>query len=139
MAKINEVTIFTDGSCAGNPGPGGCGIVFLAANHEREMSVPITTITTNNQAELHAILTALSELKWPCTVRIHTDSKLAVGWLTGQMRRKQPEIADICAQIDQVIQTKQHDVAFTHIPRTQNHRADRLAKAATQQATTAHI
>ena len=72
MAPL-KVVIFTDGSCRGNPGPGGWGAILTAGANEREIwgGEPATT---NNRMELTAAIEALDALKRPCHVELHTDS-----------------------------------------------------------------
>ncbi len=80
----NKVTIYTDGACSGNPGPGGWGAVLVSDKHEKELSGGEEN-TTNNRMELTAVISALSALKRPCDVTVYTDSKYVVdaiekGW-----------------------------------------------------------
>ena len=81
---MKEVTIYTDGACSGNPGPGGWGAVLIYKGHEKEISGGEAQ-TTNNRMELTAVISALSALKEPCTVELYSDSKyvidaLSKGW-----------------------------------------------------------
>jgi ribonuclease HI len=69
-----EVTIFTDGACSGNPGPGGWGAILISGAHEREICGG-EPATTNNRMELMAAIQALETLKRPCKVELHTDSQ----------------------------------------------------------------
>ncbi|HEV2364191.1 MAG TPA: ribonuclease HI [Caulobacteraceae bacterium] len=68
-----KVVIFTDGACRGNPGPGGWGAVLLSGDYEKELFGG-EAATTNNRMELTAAIEALSALKRPCRVELHTDS-----------------------------------------------------------------
>ncbi|MEM8994420.1 MAG: RNase H family protein, partial [Acidobacteriota bacterium] len=79
-----EVTIYTDGAAAPNPGPGGYGVVLLFGEHRKELSSGYR-LTTNNRMELLAVIVGLEALKRPCRVRIFSDSKYVVraveqGW-----------------------------------------------------------
>ncbi len=82
----DEVVIYTDGACSGNPGPGGYGIVLISGSHRKEISGGFR-LTTNNRMELLAAIIALEALKRNGTVvRLHTDSQYLVnavnkGWL----------------------------------------------------------
>ncbi|MEO8125022.1 MAG: RNase H family protein, partial [Burkholderiales bacterium] len=67
------MTIYTDGACKGNPGPGGWGAWLSADGHEKELCGG-EKLTTNNRMELTAVIEALASLKRDCTVTIHTDS-----------------------------------------------------------------
>ncbi len=84
------VTIYTDGACRGNPGPGGWGAILISGAHERELCGGERT-TTNNRMELMAAIQALEALKKPCRVELHTDSQyLRTGiteWLAGWKAR----------------------------------------------------
>ena len=88
---MKTVTIYTDGACSGNPGPGGWGAILEWQGHEKELSGGEAQ-TTNNRMELTAVLTALSLLKEPCTVELYSDSKYVVdaidkGWLYGWQKK----------------------------------------------------
>ena len=76
-----EVVIYTDGSCRGNPGPGGWGAVLMFGEHEREIWGG-EAATTNNRMELTAAIEALSALTRPCRVELHTDSKYVQSGIT---------------------------------------------------------
>ncbi|MEC9403660.1 MAG: RNase H family protein, partial [Pseudomonadota bacterium] len=69
----NRVTIYTDGACSGNPGPGGWGVILRFGEHEKELSGGESE-TTNNRMELMAAIEALNALKRPCAVDLYTDS-----------------------------------------------------------------
>jgi ribonuclease HI len=82
----DEVIIYTDGACSGNPGPGGFGVVLLSGRHRKEISEGFR-LTTNNRMELLAAITGLEALKRDgTTVTLYTDSQYLVnavnnGWL----------------------------------------------------------
>ena len=78
---MKEVTIYTDGACSGNPGPGGWGAILRYKSVEREMSGGEAQ-TTNNRMELLGVITALQALKEPCIVELWSDSKYVVDALT---------------------------------------------------------
>ncbi|SHI87871.1 ribonuclease HI [Rubritalea squalenifaciens DSM 18772] len=83
----HKVTIYTDGSSRGNPGPGGYGVVMMAAGRRKELSGGYKR-TTNNRMELMAAIVALEALKQPCEVSLHSDSKYVIdamtkGWVFG--------------------------------------------------------
>lgn len=71
---MDKVEIFTDGACKGNPGRGGWGALLIAGGHKKEMFGGEMN-TTNNRMELKAVIEALSALKRPCNVIVHTDSQ----------------------------------------------------------------
>ncbi len=85
------VEIFSDGACSGNPGPGGFGAILRCDGREKEISGG-EPHTTNNRMELLGVITALEALKYPCEVRVTTDSKYVVdgiskGWAVGWKKR----------------------------------------------------
>ncbi|MBO4913671.1 MAG: ribonuclease HI [Oscillospiraceae bacterium] len=78
---MKTVTIYTDGACSGNPGPGGWGAVLRYGAHEKEISGGAAE-TTNNRMELTAVIEALRLLKEPCAVELYSDSKYVIDALT---------------------------------------------------------
>ena len=84
---MKQVTIYTDGACSGNPGPGGWGALLLYKDTVRELSGG-EEHTTNNRMELLGAISALSALKEPCEIELYTDSQYIAnainkGWLSG--------------------------------------------------------
>jgi ribonuclease HI len=82
--ELKEVTIYTDGACSGNPGPGGWGIVMMYGEQSKQFS-GAERHTTNNRMELIAAIEALKKLKEPCKVKLYSDSAYLVncfeqGW-----------------------------------------------------------
>jgi ribonuclease HI len=71
---MDTITIYTDGACKGNPGPGGWGAWLSAGGHEKELWGG-EALTTNNRMELTAVIQALAALKRPSAVAVHTDSQ----------------------------------------------------------------
>ena len=139
---MKTVTIYTDGACSGNPGPGGWGAILEWQGHEKELSGGEAQ-TTNNRMELTAVLTALRLLKEPCTVELHSDSKYVVdaidkGWLYGWQKRgwikadKKPVLnVDLWQQLLPLL--ARHDVHLHwvkgHAENEKNNRCDQLAVA----------
>ena len=78
---MKQVTIYTDGACSGNPGPGGWGAVLQYNGREKELSGGEAQ-TTNNRMELSGVIAALEALKEPCAVDLYSDSKYVVDALT---------------------------------------------------------
>lgn len=81
---MREVTLYTDGACSGNPGPGGFGVVLLSGGHRKELCGGYRR-TTNNRMELLAVIKGLEALKERCSVTLYSDSKYVVdalvkGW-----------------------------------------------------------
>ena len=88
---MKQVTIYTDGACSGNPGPGGWGAILMYREKTLEIS-GYEAHTTNNRMELMAPIQALSRLKEPCDVRLYSDSAYLVnafekGWLDNWQRK----------------------------------------------------
>ena len=78
---MKTVTIYTDGACSGNPGPGGWGAVLLYGEHQKELSGGAPS-TTNNRMELTGAIEALSLLKEPCVVDLWSDSRYVIDGLS---------------------------------------------------------
>ena len=87
---MKEVTIYADGACKGNPGPGGWGAVLTYKEHRKEISGSQGS-ATNQQMELTAAIQALSALKEPCQVKVYSDSQYLVKgmseWIKGWVER----------------------------------------------------
>ena len=88
---MKEVTIYTDGACSGNPGPGGWGAILMYKEKKLELS-GYEAHTTNNRMELLAPIQALSRLKEPCEVKVYSDSAYLVNafnqrWLDNWQKR----------------------------------------------------
>ena len=88
---MKQVTIYTDGACSGNPGPGGWGAILQYGPHTKEMSGGEAN-TTNNRMELTGVIRALQTLKEPCAVDLYSDSKYVIdalekGWAKGWRAR----------------------------------------------------
>ena len=82
---MEDVIIYTDGACSGNPGPGGWGSILMYKNEKKEISGG-NKDTTNNIMEITAVIEALKLLKFPCSVKIYSDSSYVVncfkqGWI----------------------------------------------------------
>lgn len=135
------VTIYTDGACSGNPGPGGWGTIIRYQGHERELA-GCEPMTTNNRMELRAVIEGLRALKRSCVVDVYTDSTYvkdgiekwlpawkARGWKTAD--RKPVKNQDLWQELD--AQVARHQVRFHwvkgHAGHDMNERADALARA----------
>jgi ribonuclease HI len=141
-----KVTIFTDGACSGNPGPGGYGAVLIAKGHRKEI-VGGEAMTTNNRMELMAAIAALEALKRPSPVELHTDSQyLRLGitqWLEGWKRNgwrtaaRQPvKNDDLWRRLDEAASRHRIDWRWVkgHAGHDENERADELAREGLVQA-----
>ena len=136
------VEIFSDGACSGNPGPGGYGAILRCEGREKELSGG-EPHTTNNRMELTGVIEALSALKFPCKVRVTTDSKYVVdgitkGWAAGWRKRgwkksdgKPALNSDLWEKLLALLEV--HEVEFCwikgHAGHEENERCDRLAVA----------
>ena len=81
-----SVSIWTDGACSGNPGPGGWGAILRYGEREKELNGG-EALTTNNRMELTAAIEALRSLNRPCEVILHTDSQYLRGGVTGWINK----------------------------------------------------
>jgi len=135
------VTIYTDGACSGNPGPGGWGCILMYKEHYREYSGYVPD-TTNNQMELLAAIKALEQLKFPCTVDLYSDSKYLVNgmnqWLTNWKRNnwrttlgavKNKELWERLDELNSIHTIRWHYVQG-HASNQYNNRCDQLATGA---------
>ena len=139
---MKKVTIYSDGACSGNPGPGGYGTILVYGNVEKELSEGFES-TTNNRMELLGAIAGLEALKEPCSVRIVSDSKylcdaINQGWLENWKSRgwkkadKSPALnPDLWEKLLTLLE--RHDVTFVwvkgHDGHPYNERCDRLATA----------
>jgi len=78
---MKKITIYADGSCSGNPGPGGWGALLIYEKHVKELSGG-SPQTTNNIMELTGVIEALKSLKEPCQIEIYSDSKYVIQGIT---------------------------------------------------------
>lgn len=139
---FKHIEIFTDGSCLGNPGPGGYGAILRYKQYEKEFSAGYQ-LTTNNRMELMAAIIALEALKDPCEVVISTDSKYVregitrwvhnwkkCGWKTAY--KKVIKNKDLWQRLDQAIQP--HILYWNwikgHAGHSENEICDKLARHA---------
>lgn len=142
---LKEVEIYTDGACSGNPGPGGWGVVLLYDSHRRELSGG-EKHTTNQRMEMSAAIEGLKALKYPCRVKLYSDSAYLVnafnqkwierweknGWKTA---RKTPvENRDLWEELFAL--TRVHQVSWVKVPghsgNKENERCDELAREAAE-------
>jgi ribonuclease HI len=139
---LDKVSIYTDGACRGNPGPGGWGAILFYGEREKELYGGESQ-TTNNRMELMAAISALEALKRPCEVTLTTDSEYVrkgiTEWLQAWKRRgwktadKKPvKNQDLWERLDRAAAT--HQVRWEwikgHSGHSENERADALANRA---------
>ena len=136
---MKEVTIYTDGACSGNPGPGGWAAILIYGKHEKELSGGEEE-TTNNRMELSGVIAALGALTERCSVTLYTDSQYierAVnehwldGWKKRGWRRKDGPVKnlELWQELDRLL--GEHSVAVRwvkgHAENEYNNRCDALA------------
>ena len=142
MSELSLVEIFTDGSCRGNPGPGGWAALIRSGSRELELSGG-EPLTTNNRMELMAEIKALEALKKPCRVKLHTDSiyvrdgitRWIHGWLRNGWRtadKKPVKNTELWQQLLDAIGSHRVDWHWVkgHSGHPENDRVDALACAA---------
>ena len=139
---MKKISIYTDGACSGNPGPGGWGAVLLYGDKKKELSGGEGD-TTNNRMELMAVIQALEALREPCEVDLYTDSQYIVnaiekgwvyawkkkGWIKSDKKpAKNPDLWEHLLKL-----LKHHKVVFHwvkgHSDNAYNNRCDELAVA----------
>ena len=136
---MKKITIYTDGACSGNPGPGGWGALLIYDDHQKEIMEGAFE-TTNNRMELTAAIEALNVLKQPCAIILHTDSTYVKdgitkwiqnwknnGWRTAA--KKPVKNADLWQALDEAV--TRHNINWCwvkgHNGDEGNERADELA------------
>lgn len=140
---MEEVTIYTDGACSGNPGPGGWGAILMYKENSKEISGGKDN-TTNNVMELTAVIEGLKLLKFPCKVKLYSDSAYVVnafiqkwiyGWLKNGWKNASKEPVknkELWQELYEL--TKIHEVEFIkvkgHADNEYNNRCDELARNA---------
>lgn len=144
--SLEQVIIYSDGACTGNPGPGGYGTVLLYGDQRKELSGGFR-LTTNNRMEMMGAIAGLQTLKRRCAVVLYSDSKYVVDaigqgwakrWRANGWKRNKTEKAvnpDLWEQLLQLCE--QHNVEFKwvrgHAGNLENERCDQLAVKAAQQ------
>lgn len=128
---LAQVSMFVDGSCLGNPGPGGWAAILQCGQHEKEV-VGGADHTTNNRMELTAVLEGLKALTRRCQVTVVTDSQYVVTILNGGKAKAN---LDLVQQVRQL--SRQHDITVQqvrgHSGHEMNERCDWLASAKASQ------
>jgi len=139
---MKKVTLYTDGACSGNPGPGGWGAILEFMGHEKELSGGEAS-TTNNRMELTAVIKGLQALKEPCVVELYSDSKYVIdglqkGWAESWRKngwvksdKKKALNPDLWGQLLDL--TAKHQLHYHwvkgHAENEKNNRCDELAVA----------
>jgi ribonuclease HI len=142
---MTQVTIYTDGACSGNPGPGGYGALLQSGRHCKELSAGYRR-TTNNRMELMAVIAALRVLNRTCQIVLYSDSRYVVdaiekgwahnwrsrGWIKADKQRAQN--SDLWAEALELLARHQVRLVWVkgHADNEGNNRCDQLAVAAAQ-------
>ena len=144
MTGKTHVVVYTDGACAGNPGPGGWGAILISGEHRKELHGG-EAASTNNRMELTAAIAALEALKRPSRVDLHTDSEYVrngiTTWIHGWKKRgwktadrKPVKNVELWQRLDEA--RNRHDVTWHwvrgHTGDVENERADELAREGMQ-------
>lgn len=139
---MKKVTIYTDGACSGNPGPGGWGAYLIYGEHTKELS-GCESNTTNNRMEIKAAVEALNSLKEHCDVDLYTDSKYVqngittwiIQWQKNNWRTSDKKLVknlDLWQNLLEAV--KKHKVKWHwvkgHVGVFGNEKADKLARLA---------
>lgn len=140
---MEEITIYTDGACSGNPGPGGWGSILMFKDYKKEISGGNNS-TTNNIMELTAVVEALKLVKYPCKIKIYSDSAYVVngflqGWIYNWVKKgwktadnKPVKNKELWEELYNF--TKIHEIEFIkvkgHADNEFNNRCDELARNA---------
>ncbi len=140
MKELKNVDIFSDGSCSGNPGPGGWASILRYKGHEKEVSGG-NAETTNNRMELTAVIEALRLLREKCSVTIYTDSQYVAngiekGWAEGWKKngwiksdKKPAQNADLWDSLLTELSKHNYKIVWIkgHAGHPENERCDKLA------------
>lgn len=142
---MKQVTLYTDGACSGNPGPGGWGAILECEGHRKELSGGEAS-TTNNRMELTAVIEGLSALKFSCAVTLVSDSKYVIdaitkGWVYSWKAKgwrkadKSPALnVDLWEKL--LVQLDRHQMTYQwvkgHAGHPENERCDQMAVAQCQ-------
>ncbi len=140
---MEKVTIYTDGACSGNPGPGGWAAILMFKENKKEISGGLKD-TTNNVMELTAVIEGLKALKFPCEVDLYSDSAYVVngfeqGWIYNWIKKNWKTAVGDDVKNKELWQelyalTKTHKVNFIkvkgHSDNEYNNRCDELAREA---------
>ena len=137
---MKTVTLYTDGACSGNPGPGGWGAILEYQGHEKELSGGESS-TTNNRLDLTAVIKGLQALKENCVVELYSDSKYVIdalekgwalswqkkGWIKSDKKPAlNPDLWEILLEL-----TAKHEMHYHwvkgHAENPKNNRCDELA------------
>ena len=147
---MQEVHIYTDGACKGNPGPGGWGVWLQSGPHEKALFGG-EAHTTNNRMELRAVIEGLQAIKRPCRITLYLDSQYVrqgiTSWIHNWKRKgwktadnKPVKNADLWQQLDALVHNSPHQIHWEwvkgHAGNPGNEKADELANRGVEQVQT---
>ena len=137
---MSKVIIYTDGACKGNPGLGGYGAILMYNEHKKEIKGAVPD-TTNNKMELTAVIEALKQIKFECSIDIYTDSQYVqrgmTEWIAGWKKKNWNKVKNIelWQELDSLASS--HKVTWNwvkaHNGDPLNERADELANIAIEE------
>ncbi len=142
---MKKVTIYADGACSGNPGPGGWGAILIFGEHKKELSGG-SPQATNNIMELTGVIEALKSLKEPCQVELYSDSKYVIQGITEWIKdwkirgwknaaKKPVKNKELWMELDEVV--SKHQITWHwvkgHADNPLNNRCDELAVSEVEQ------
>ncbi len=138
---MKNITLFSDGSALGNPGPGGYGVILRYGDKEKELSGQ-ESYTTNNKMELKGVIEGLKVLKEPCNVNVISDSSYVVKgineWLDGWIKKDFKKVKNPDLWREYVKVSRSHKIHAIwvrgHDGHIENERCDKLARDAAQRA-----
>ncbi|MEN1759572.1 ribonuclease HI [Anoxynatronum sibiricum] len=140
---MKEVKIYTDGGALGNPGKGGYGAILVHGDHRKEISGGFR-MTTNNRMEMTACIQAIELLKYPCMIKLYSDSKYLVDgvskgwakrWQANNWKRNKRDMAENIDLWEKLLKLiEKHEIEFIwvkgHSGHPENERCDELVKQA---------
>jgi len=146
--ELPTVTIYTDGACRGNPGPGAWAAVLISGSNKQKEIKGVKALTTNNEMELTAVIMGLRELKRSCRVKLYSDSAYIVnafnqGWIDNWLRnnwrtKNKTEVKNRELWEELIELTDKHSVEFVkvkgHAGNHFNEQVDELANQALDEA-----
>lgn len=139
---MKKIIIYTDGACRGNPGPGGWGVLLRYGHHDKTLS-GTELETTNNRMELTAAIKALSALREPCKVELHTDSQYVqkgiTEWMPNWKKKNWKKAdnhpvknADLWQELDK--QVSRHKISWHWVKGHSGHKENDLVDALANEA-----
>jgi ribonuclease HI len=137
LKEFMKYKIYTDGSCSGNPGPGGWAAIVISPTGQETEYYGYQADTTNIRMELVAVGRALHEIPDNSVVEVYHDLEHIGKWLRNEYKRRDPTVKLLCDSIDSIVSTKGLTVTYVwtrgHANDAMNNRVDKLAVNATKE------